>query len=264
MVDDIKTLPCRGILKNNRPIACRMNVFFMSAHYTSIRAELTSARPHIDLRGPIWYPMRMELYHCLNRGVDKRTIFLDDADRKRFVHGLEIFNDVKSSGKQCIFFSKTTGSIESIDLRGRYEDRENENLSLIFTDGASWATIIPACRRRGLRGGLTKFLMKLNVGYAKYFNKRYERTGTLFKPARKRSVSNPTRIFAYPALHPSQSLDFLKGASDWRDLPGSKTVPPRSNISKDTRPGAVTSITAARKIFPESSQQISSAIFWKL
>ena len=35
----------------------------------------------------------MELYHLLNRGVEKRDIFLDTYDRDRFVFGLEIFND---------------------------------------------------------------------------------------------------------------------------------------------------------------------------
>src|SRR3989344_2997606 len=37
--------------------------------------------------------MRMDLYHILNRGVDGRNIFMDDADRIRFVHDLYEFND---------------------------------------------------------------------------------------------------------------------------------------------------------------------------
>ena len=28
------------------------------------------------------------IYHILNRGVDKRKIFLDDEDRLRFIHDL--------------------------------------------------------------------------------------------------------------------------------------------------------------------------------
>src|SRR3989344_4252436 len=35
----------------------------------------------------------MELYHVLNRGVEKRTIFLDSQDHARFVHDLYEFND---------------------------------------------------------------------------------------------------------------------------------------------------------------------------
>ena len=37
----------------------------------------------------------MELIHALNRGVDKRTIFLDVEDYLRFVYGLFIFNNKK-------------------------------------------------------------------------------------------------------------------------------------------------------------------------
>ena len=44
-------------------------------------------------------------------------------------------------------------------------------------------------------GGITKFIMKLNVGYAKYFNARYKRVGTLFQGRTKRSTSIPTHIF---------------------------------------------------------------------
>ncbi len=70
-----------------------------------------------------------------------------------------------------------------------------------------------------VEGGLTKFLMKLNVGYAKYFNKRYERTGTLFQARTKKirieSDAHFLHILHYIHLNP---LDFLKGASDWRDL----------------------------------------------
>ena len=35
----------------------------------------------------------MELYHALNRGVERRTLFEDDMDRARFVHDLYEFND---------------------------------------------------------------------------------------------------------------------------------------------------------------------------
>ena len=37
----------------------------------------------------------MNLYHTLNRGVDKREIFLNDSDRARFVHNLFEFNDTQ-------------------------------------------------------------------------------------------------------------------------------------------------------------------------
>ena len=37
-----------------------------------------------------------EIYHVLNRGVDKRKIFLDNQDYFRFIHDLFEFNDQKT------------------------------------------------------------------------------------------------------------------------------------------------------------------------
>ena len=34
-----------------------------------------------------------EIFHVLNRGVDKRQIFMDDLDHLRFIHDLFEFND---------------------------------------------------------------------------------------------------------------------------------------------------------------------------
>ena len=42
--------------------------------------------------------MGVELFHALNRGVDKRTLFLDDQDRARFVHDIYEFNDSAPAG----------------------------------------------------------------------------------------------------------------------------------------------------------------------
>jgi len=68
-------------------------------------------------------------------------------------------------------------------------------------------------------GGITKFIMKLNVGYAKYFNERYKRVGTLFQGRTKRIHINTDahflHILHYIHLNP---LDFLHGAESWRTL----------------------------------------------
>jgi putative transposase len=68
-----------------------------------------------------------------------------------------------------------------------------------------------------VEGGLSQFLRKLNVGYAMYFNERYERVGTLFQGRTKKiridSDAYFLHILHYVHLNP---LDFLKGAEDWR------------------------------------------------
>jgi putative transposase len=67
-------------------------------------------------------------------------------------------------------------------------------------------------------GGLTRFLMKLNVGYAKYFNERYTRTGTLFQGRTKKILIEHDAHFLY-ILHyvHLNPLDYLKGATAWRE-----------------------------------------------
>jgi len=66
-------------------------------------------------------------------------------------------------------------------------------------------------------GGISQFLMKLNVGYAKYFNERYKRVGTLFQGRTKKvhvhSDAHFLHILHYIHLNP---LDFLKSAESWR------------------------------------------------
>lgn len=64
---------------------------------------------------------------------------------------------------------------------------------------------------------LSKFLMKLNVGYAKFFNEKYKRNGYLFQGRTKKiRIARDAQfnyIFHYVHLNP---LDYLKGAQHWR------------------------------------------------
>ncbi len=67
-------------------------------------------------------------------------------------------------------------------------------------------------------GGITKFLMKLNVGYAKYFNKRYKRSGTLFQSRTKKVLISQDahflHILNYIHLNP---LDYNRNLRNWRE-----------------------------------------------
>ena len=160
----------------------------------------------------------MELYHVFNRGVEKRSLFLDDQDRHRFVHDLFIFNDSKPAENTEYFYSRATRSVESIDLRGRYEREKRKRIVDIHAwclMGNHYHLLLSPI----IDGGISKFLMKLNVGYAKYFNERYKRTGTLFQGRTKKvrilTDAHFLHILHYIHLNP---LDFLKGSENWRNL----------------------------------------------
>lgn len=156
----------------------------------------------------------MELYHALNRGVDKRTIFLDDQDRARFVHDMYEFNDAVSAEKTYRSFDHSMmGDIVSPpSLIPRRRER--------IVDIHGWCLMgnhyhLLLSERK--EGGISMFLRKLNVGYAKYFNERYSREGTLFQGRTKKvhiaSHAHFLHILHYIHLNP---LDFVKETEDWR------------------------------------------------
>ncbi|RJR14394.1 hypothetical protein C4585_00330 [Candidatus Parcubacteria bacterium] len=153
----------------------------------------------------------MELYHVLNRGVEKRNIFLDSQDYARFVHDLYEFND----SAPAVNTRRGTGTTV-FELRTRTSARD----PLIEVHG--WCLMknhYHLLVSEIVEGGLTKFLRKLNIGYAMYFNEKYKRTGTLFQGRTKKiriaSDAHFLHILHYIHLNP---LDFLKGSEDWRSL----------------------------------------------
>jgi len=69
-----------------------------------------------------------------------------------------------------------------------------------------------------VEGGLIKFIMKVNVGYAKYYNERYGRRGHLFQGKTKKILIEHEAHFLYILhyLH-LNPLDYLAGATEWRE-----------------------------------------------
>lgn len=116
----------------------------------------------------IIYNGRMEFYHLLNRGVDKRTVFEDDSDRLRFIHDMFVFND-----KQAV----------NPNHRRRNERQFSTNRKPIVNIHAY--ALMPnhyhMLVSERIEGGMALFMRKLNMGYAKYFNERYQRSGVLWQ-----------------------------------------------------------------------------------
>lgn len=162
----------------------------------------------------------MDLYHALNRGVDKRTIFMDSQDYARFVHDLFEFNTTRPA-------TQTARSISHMsDIVSR---TSNQNSPRLYTEVAherlvdihGWCLMhnhYHLLLSERVEGGLSQFLRKLNVGYAKYFNERYDRSGTLFQGRTKKVHINTDahllHILNYIHLNP---LDTLDGAAEWRN-----------------------------------------------
>jgi putative transposase len=159
-----------------------------------------------------------EFYHVYNRGTDKRTLFRDDTDRQRFMKLLYISN-----------------SVDHINVRNIL--RKN-NEPYTFDRGLPLVSIGAYCLMPNhfhilvtpcVENGVTMFMQKLGTSYSMYFNKRYNRTGTLFEgPFKSKWVDGDTYLkylYAYIHLNPlklwnredmqtesgdQDTLDFLK------------------------------------------------------
>ena len=116
-----------------------------------------------------------EYYHILNRGVDKRDIFLGKEDFERFFQGMREFNTVDP-----------IGSIYEVQIR-----KKNKKFGdLVSKNNSKIVNFICYCLnpnhyhfilRQITDRGIGKFMQRLALGYSKYFNLKYKRNGTLFQ-----------------------------------------------------------------------------------
>jgi putative transposase len=112
-----------------------------------------------------------EYYHIYNRGVDKRNIFTNDHDYKRFFKIMQEFN--------C---EDPIGSLYEKYLREKNAKMEIESPPIV--------EIVAYClnpnhfhfilKQIGEKG-IEKFMQKIGIGYSMYFNKKYSRSGSLFQ-----------------------------------------------------------------------------------
>lgn len=152
-----------------------------------------------------------ELYHVLNRGVDKRKIFMDDKDCYRFIHDLFEFNDQQRVQSN---FRRFNAQSHAVGVRA-IERRERKLLVKIHA-----FCLMPNHYHLLLSpmvdGGVPMFMQKLNGGYAQYFNQRHEREGTLFERGYKLvSVNSQSHFIHLPYYIHLNPLDMA--APEWRE-----------------------------------------------
>ncbi|MEK7582154.1 MAG: transposase [Patescibacteria group bacterium] len=133
----------------------------------------------------------MEFYHVLNRGVDKRKIFLDDRDRFRFIHDLFEFNDKNPAGSIYYHFRKSPSDIQNV------QKRLQRKLLVYIHCFAMMPNHYHLLISPATENGIPKFMKKLNMGYAKYFNEKYNRTGALFQGKYKSAHIENDKHFLY-------------------------------------------------------------------
>ncbi|MCX6753880.1 MAG: transposase [Candidatus Nomurabacteria bacterium] len=126
-----------------------------------------------------------EYFHLYNRGNDKKVIFKDKEDYERFVGLMYACNQTEnfkadSLGKnQGLFNVKRKNLLVNI---GAYCLMPNHFHILIIQVEDE---------------GISKFMKKLLTAYVMYFNKKYERTGSLFEGKFKAEHAGDDRYLKY-------------------------------------------------------------------
>lgn len=109
-----------------------------------------------------------EHYHIYNRGVDRRLIFIDTKDIERFLEGLQLFNTDQSIGSLRDHPShRVTGK----------DGRKLVDFIAYGINPNHYHFILKPL----VKSGIEKFMHKIGMGYARYFNTKYGRTGALFQ-----------------------------------------------------------------------------------
>ena len=151
-----------------------------------------------------------EIFHVLNRGVDNREIFLEEEDYFRFIHNLFEFNDPSPVFNLSYYLNR----LQSIDFVNQYIKKPRKLIVEILAFCLMPNHFHLLLRQRE-EGGLTKFMRKIGVGYANYFNQKYQRSGALFQGRFKLIlVKEETHFIHLPYYIHFNPLDLKM--PDWR------------------------------------------------
>lgn len=157
--------------------------------------------------------MKNEFYHILNRGVEKRKIFLTKEDYLRFVYDIQDFNTLDN----VFSYRDRRPSPEIVD-RGKLRK------SKIHKRKQELVNVLCYCLmpnhphlfiQEKIDRGASKFSQKLFIGYTKYFNLKNKRDGVLFQSRSKIILIKHNAHFLYiPFYILANPLDMFQ--PDWR------------------------------------------------
>lgn len=113
-----------------------------------------------------------EYYHIYNRGVEKRDIFGDEKDFLRFLTSMREFNRADPIGslyEQRAALRAPAGLLEPPRPLVEFlcYSLANNHYHFIL--------------RQLIDNGISKFMLKLGIGYTNYFNTKNRRSGSLFQ-----------------------------------------------------------------------------------
>lgn len=165
----------------------------MSSMYSACYHRIMPSRNVVKLYDTDAY------YHVYNRGVEKRTIFLDSSDYAVFVHLLRRY---LSQEPELDRFGRKYGKLYDDVSLVAFCLMPNHFHMLIYQHDVE---------------GVTRLMRAVAGSYTRYFNRKYERVGTLFQGVFKASRITDDAYFEhitrYIHLNPEDYLGW-----DWSSL----------------------------------------------
>lgn len=101
-------------------------------------------------------------YHCFNRGVDKRLIFIDSSDYLRFINSISISNNPET-------------------LRFKHGKKLETDRFVDVINYCLMPNHFHLTLKQVSENGISFFLHRLATSYTKYFNIKHKRSGRLFE-----------------------------------------------------------------------------------
>ncbi len=152
-----------------------------------------------------------EYYHLYNRGTEKRTIFLDNADIRRFLHLLYLCNDTAPVHMSAIQGSTLNGK-KAVSALDQPRSKPTVAIGAYCLMPNHFHLLV----KEIAENGISTFMHKISTAYTMYFNKRYERTGSLFQGRFRSSHALSDEylkyLFAYIHLNPVKLVQ-----PDWKE-----------------------------------------------
>lgn len=152
-------------------------------------------------------PSINEIYHVFNRGTEKRKIFHSKKDYERFIVNLVLFNTVNTPIR----------NISRYDVEDAYGNIPDDPLVKIHA-----FSLLPnhfhLILEQVAENGIARFMHKIEMGYSRYFNKLYSRSGNLFQGSYKIvHIDNDAQRLYIPLYIHLNALDLLESEKNWKE-----------------------------------------------
>lgn len=149
-----------------------------------------------------------EWYHFYNRGVDKRVVFLEPDEYKRFIAYLYLLNSEDALRPTDLIAAHSDEKLFAIDRGKPLVALAAYSLMPNHFHGLASPLV---------SNGLSKFMHRVQTAYTMFFNKRRKRVGALFQSAFKaHHVEGEREIkftFSFIHLNPITLTD-----PDWQNF----------------------------------------------